>query len=151
MDKATPNPGNKHRSFLIMGCIVPVLLVLFVVLLVAIYPKTGRDSRLPAKYYGSSWECTEPSVVFSVDDTGSCFGTIAFENKSMGIEVALLNGGYDADIFVSEGNRSVAIFSGKYEATEDRIVLSGEWSPFLEERYNQPYEEGECTLIFERK
>lgn len=113
--------------------------------------QNGVDPTLPAEYYGTSWVCLNPDANFEVDDTGSCVGTLIYKDVTLPIEIGLQRGARAAHIFSIEVDGHYAIFSGTYKIIEDRIVISGEWSSFMEKLYHQPYEEGECTLVFERQ
>ena len=112
--------------------------------------KTGNPyPYLSDKFYGSVWECSNPRIVFSVDDTGFCSGHIYFEEQAFPIELAL-NHRHTSQIWVCEANADVYLFGGTSKIAKNKIILNGTWSAFLETRYGQPYEDNECTLIFIR-
>lgn len=128
--------------------IIAVLLVWFVLFVIGMSDKV-LTCRLPLEYYDSKWECAASNIFMTVDNEGYCKGTIDFGGILIPVDIMLDNRNC-AFIQAGEGSTRVSLFDGKYKANSNRIVLIGEWSSHLEERYHQPYDEGECTLVFER-
>ena len=114
--------------------------------------RKGNAFNLPKEYYGTSWVCTDPYATFHVNDDGYCYGTLVFNGATIPalfcFRVRLSQRSGFIQFFANGKGESYHLFNGEFQVIGDTMVVTGEWSAFVEEIYHQPYEKGECTLIF---
>ena len=144
---------KKTRKYFQKMCFLSILAALFLSLLTS-------GCRLPdqtfyAEYFGTTWECSDPYAVFEVDDEGFSYGTLVYEEATIPVSFLFHFGNViraGRAYFIAEAeDATYYIFMGKYKMRGDTMVITGTWSEYMETIYHQPYDPGECTLIFKRR
>lgn len=144
---------KKHDHSLIAGRFLFLLILILSLLASGCYK--APDVRLPAEYFETSWECTDPYAAFDADAEGFCTGTLVYEELSLQVKVNFRYGishrSGRISFVVNDEGPEYYIFGGEFEIAGDTMTITGTWSEFVEKIYHQPYDPGECTLIFERR
>ena len=145
---------KKTRKYFQKMCFLSILAALFLSLLTSGCYK-APDVRLPAEYFETSWECTDPYAAFDADAEGFCTGTLVYEEATIPVSFLFHFGNViraGRAYFIAEAeDATYYIFMGKYKMRGDTMVITGTWSEYMETIYHQPYDPGECTLIFKRR